>query len=159
MAKKYHRALDLMLASLRAYRLGKPETAGQLLIKAAEEPGVDEAVEDLDQEQEEARVRERAAARRRILSAETTDREDPPGDTDSLETLLDDVSEAAEEEELDNLEVEESEFFDQKDLDEEEDGEEPIVKASVFNLGYSGLFRYWVNVIHMGMFLIFIRNF
>jgi hypothetical protein len=131
--KKYHRSLDLLLASAAAARAGKHETAGKLLIKASEDPGLDDAIDDVDDMQEEARVRRsKVQARRKTVKAAEGDMMGE-GEDDSLETLLDDVSEAGDgevsDEELDELVVEEG-SDDEGGDGEEDDDEEEMVEAS-----------------------------
>ena len=131
--KKYHRSLDLLLASAAAARAGKHETAGKLLIKASEDPGLDDAIDDVDDMQEEARVRRsKVQARRKTVKAAEGDMMGE-GEDDSLETLLDDVSEAGDgevsDEELDELVVEEGSDDEEGD-GEEDDDEEEMVEAS-----------------------------
>jgi hypothetical protein len=131
--KKYHRSLDLLLASAAAARAGKHETAGKLLIKASEDPGLDDAIDDVDDMQEEARVRRsKVQARRKTVKAAEGDMMGE-GEDDSLETLLDDVSEAGDgevsDEELDELVVEEGSDDEDED-DEGSDDEEEMVEAS-----------------------------
>lgn len=131
--KKYHRSLDLLLASAAAARAGKHETAGKLLIKASEDPGLDDAIDDVDDMQEEARVRRsKVQARRKTVKAAEGDMMGE-GEDDSLETLLDDVSEAGDgevsDEELDELVVEEGSDDDDED-DDGGDDEEETVEAS-----------------------------
>ncbi len=131
--KKYHRSLDLLLASAAAARAGKHETAGKLLIKASEDPGLDDAIDDVDDMQEEARVRRsKVQARRKTVKAAEGDMMGE-GEDDSLETLLDDVSEAGDgevsDEELDELVVEEGSDDEDED-DEGSDDDEEMVEAS-----------------------------
>ena len=54
MAQRYNRALDLILAGVLAFKAGKAEMAAQQLQLAAEDDGFDDAVEMIDNTNEDA---------------------------------------------------------------------------------------------------------